>query len=71
MIGVGKHINRRTVHHVSRSVGTINLSVGTPQEIASIFGLVEHRVDIDFHTRCFFKEGITHVDVIYTCGEDA
>ena len=30
MIGVGKHVDRCTVHHISRSVGTIELTVCTP-----------------------------------------
>ena len=69
MIGVGKHVDRRAVHHVSGRIGAVELAIGAPQEIAGVFCAREHGVDVDVHARGLLEEGVTDSELVDARGE--
>ena len=71
VIGIRQHIDGRAVHHITSGIGAVELSVGAPQEIAGIFGLGEHGVDVHVDARSFLEEGVAHVEFINARREEA
>ena len=64
MVGIGERIDRRSVHHVTGSIGAIELSVSTPQEVAGVFRAREDGVDIHIDARRFLQEGVTDGELV-------